>query len=111
MPAYARLVAGPQPHVCHCETRGGHAHCACPICFPELRGADDLLAGFGGGVAKGVCGDDDPVYRPVIDLGVPSATLSATLVERIAILDDPSDPDPVSVSPDIDPRPPRPKRG
>lgn len=109
MPAYARLVAGPQPHVCHCEARGGHAHCACPICFPELRADDDLLAGYG--VVKGVCGDDDPAYRPVVDLGVPSSTVTATLVERGAILDDLTEPDPVSAAPDIDPRPPRTKRG
>jgi hypothetical protein len=106
MPAYARLLAGPQPHVCHCETSsGGHAHCACPICFPELRADDDLL--IGGGVAKGVCGDDDPAYRPVVDQGVFAPTVTALLPEDRSERLVPYQREHVSRSYSVDPRPPR----
>lgn len=54
-----KLLAGEHAHVCHCEVRGGHATCACPICIPSLRDDDDhVLPTF-----KGTCGDDDPLLR------------------------------------------------
>ncbi len=59
MPAWARLAAGPQAHNCKCEVRGGHAHCACPLCFPELREEDD----FGSPTVSGRCGTDDPGWK------------------------------------------------
>lgn len=72
MPAWARTIAGPAAHVCHCETRGGHAHCACPVCFPELKdGNDDLVAGQP--VLSGRCGKDDPGWRTLACAGVPTS--------------------------------------
>ncbi|AKV03033.1 hypothetical protein AKJ09_09696 [Labilithrix luteola] len=59
LPAIARVLGGPPPHNCHCEVRGGHSHCGCPICVPELRETDDL----GHGEMKGNCGDEDPGFR------------------------------------------------
>lgn len=58
-PAYARVLFGPAEHVCHCEARGGHATCGCPICFPELAADDDGVLP----TAKGRCGDDDAGVR------------------------------------------------
>ncbi|MBX3185371.1 MAG: hypothetical protein KF819_00085 [Labilithrix sp.] len=104
LPTYARILGGPEAHACHCETRGGHAHCACPICFPELRSPDD---GFES-VLKGVCGDDDlarvtaPVDRAtphdrVIVLDPPEAVILLPLPERA----------PPRWRPVLEPRPPR----
>jgi hypothetical protein len=102
---YAKLVAGRAAHVCHCEVRGGHATCACPICFPELRGDDD------GDVAtmKGVCGDDDPVVRaasyPAVAL-TPSSFVPAVDWEIASSFAPPHALRPRSKEPP-DPRPPR----
>lgn len=72
LPAWARTIAGPEAHVCHCETRGGHAHCACPVCFPELKdGNDDLFAGVPS--MSGRCGKDDPGWRTLACAGVPTS--------------------------------------
>jgi hypothetical protein len=79
MPSYARLLGGPPAHACHCETRGGHAHCACPICFPELRSPDD---GFES-VLKGVCGDDDLA-------SISTAADPATVESHVIVLDPPA---------------------
>ena len=55
LPFFARMVAGPRAHVCHCDAK--HTSCACPICFPDR---EDLkkneLA------VSGPCGDEDPVF-------------------------------------------------
>jgi hypothetical protein len=67
LPAFARVVSGPKAHVCHCETGKGHAHCDCPICFPDRE--VDLLR-----VAPtlgGRCGDDETGWRTWSDLAVP----------------------------------------
>ncbi|MBS2012919.1 MAG: hypothetical protein JST00_08535 [Deltaproteobacteria bacterium] len=81
LPAWARTIAGPEAHVCHCETRGGHAHCACPICFPELKDAnDDLVTGVPAMSSR--CGKDDPGFRTFACAGVPTSSfvLTAPLV-------------------------------
>lgn len=62
MPAYARLLGGPHAHACACEVRGGHATCACPLCFPELRDADALRDPSAPSIS-GRCGTDDPGWR------------------------------------------------
>jgi hypothetical protein len=69
MPALARAVAGPPPHVCHCDVRHGHASCACPKCFPDLE-----EPGFGEDVLRGQCGDVEAAVRDTmaLDAGVPS---------------------------------------
>jgi hypothetical protein len=72
MPAYARLLGGPHAHSCSCEVRrgttSGHAHCACPVCFPEL---DDMDA-FGAPTVAGRCGTDDPGWRTLSAPAVPT---------------------------------------
>jgi len=66
LPAYARMASGPQAHVCHCETGGEHAHCACPICFPELdTSLEARIAAI-----TGKCGDDDKGWRTLAEPGV-----------------------------------------
>jgi disulfide bond formation protein DsbB len=59
LPWLARWVSGPSTHVCHCETGAGHAHCSCPICFPDLDDGSEHLASE----VKGKCGDDDTGWR------------------------------------------------
>jgi len=59
---YAKLLAGESSHVCHCEIEGGHAACACPICFPELRSPDDAEVV----TVKGACGDPTPLFRGAV---------------------------------------------
>lgn len=54
LPSFASVLLGGPEHVCHCSSSGGHAHCACPICVPELR--ED--APLSGPVASGTCGDE-----------------------------------------------------
>ncbi len=74
LPAWARTIAGPEAHVCHCETGSAHAHshCACPVCFPELRdGNDDLQAGIP--AMSGRCGKDDPGWRTLACAAVPTS--------------------------------------
>lgn len=72
LPAWARTIAGPEAHVCHCETSGGHAHCACPVCFPELKDANDDLV-FGQPMVSSRCGKDDPGWRTLACAGVPTS--------------------------------------
>jgi len=46
LPALARVLHGPATHVCHCEARGGHTSCACPVCHPddsELAFSDEAI--------------------------------------------------------------------
>jgi hypothetical protein len=71
MPALARVVAGPPPHVCHCDVRHGHASCACPKCFPDLE-----EPGFAEDVLRGQCGDVEAAARDAValDVGVPTPT-------------------------------------
>jgi hypothetical protein len=57
LPAFARIVAGPTPHVCHCEMHGGRgAMSDCPICNPDR---DDM--GVSEVSLRGTCGDEDAV--------------------------------------------------
>lgn len=72
LPAWARTIAGPQAHVCHCEKVSAHthSHCACPICFPELRDAnDDFQAGLP--TISSRCGNDDPGWQTLACAGAP----------------------------------------
>lgn len=105
MPAWARLAGGPPEHACKCEVRGGHAHCACPLCFPEL-GDDDLVTGLAS--AKGKCGDDDPGWRTLACAGVPvSSFVVAPPLGRIEPEAAPPDALSHAVAP---PEPPPPRR-
>ena len=66
LPSFARIVSGEAPHVCHCEMRGGHATCACPICHPDredLRLTEESI--------RGRCGDKDVVFSAALDVAVP----------------------------------------
>jgi len=71
MPAWARLAFGPAAHACKCEVSGGHAHCACPLCFPELR--DDDLVTASVEKVTGRCGTDDPGWRTLAFAAVPGS--------------------------------------
>lgn len=70
LPAFARMAGGPKAHVCHCETGGAHAHCACPVCFPDLDTLDLRIASI-----SGKCGDDDTGWRALSEPGVLPASL------------------------------------
>jgi hypothetical protein len=65
LPVYARIAGGPTPHVCHCEVRGGHSMCGCPICNPDR---DDLQINEVS--LRGKCGDDDEVFGAVLGSAV-----------------------------------------
>lgn len=68
LPAFARVVAGPAPHVCHCQMSGGHtAMSDCPICNPE-RDADDVWVSVAS--LRGTCGDEDIVFGATLGLAV-----------------------------------------
>lgn len=79
LPAFARMAAGPQAHVCHCETGGAHVHCACPICFPEL---DDSIEARIASIS-GKCGEDDNGWRTLSE----PAVLPAVFVAFIPVVD------------------------
>ena len=82
LPAYARMAAGPKAHVCHCDTAGAHAHCECPICFPDLDTSLEarILS------ISGKCGDDDTGWKTLSEPGVmPSPVI--TLVPAVRIVD------------------------
>jgi hypothetical protein len=73
-PAFARWAAGPAVHVCHCEVRGGHSTCACPICHadtPEFRLSEKSF--------RGICGDEDPVFAAAHGVAVLPSTLALVL--------------------------------
>ncbi len=104
-PLFARFIA-PHAHVCHCETSNhGHATCECPICFPELR---ERQANDGNVALKGVCGDDDPMWRsfatPAVTTPVAFVVLPAP--ERSLAVVPPPELQPRSNDPP-DPKPPR----
>jgi hypothetical protein len=65
-PAFAKMVAGPAPHVCRCEVRGGHSTCACPICNPDR--AEELTASEES--IRGRCGDDDLTFGGALGVAV-----------------------------------------
>jgi hypothetical protein len=66
LPAFARMVAGPTPHVCHCEMHGGRgAMSDCPICNPDR---DDI--GVSEASLRGTCGDEDVVFGATLGLAV-----------------------------------------
>ncbi|HVH43112.1 MAG TPA: hypothetical protein VM925_12245 [Labilithrix sp.] len=104
LPAYVRLLAGPKAHVCHCDTGNGHAHCECPICFPEL---DSDLGRGPGARFEGRCGDDDRGWRAFSDPALLPPALVA-LVPHESLAPAPLVPqyDDRFVEPP-DPRPPR----
>jgi hypothetical protein len=103
LPVYARFFAGPKAHACHCEIGAGHAHCACPICFPELE--PDLLSMTES--VKGRCGDDDRGWRTLSEPAVLVAPV-ITLAPHARALpsSSPSEIHPVAGDPP-EPRPPR----
>jgi hypothetical protein len=68
LPTFARLVGGPAPHVCHCELRGGHTACGCPICHPDR---DDLW--LTGASLRGTCGDEDVVFGASLGFAILAA--------------------------------------
>lgn len=77
---YTKLLAGEPAHVCHCEVRGGHSLCACPICFPELRDEHDHDHEDGGRPAiRGVCGDEAPVLRSFAFVAIPPTVVTGVL--------------------------------
>lgn len=91
MPAYARLLGGPNAHACTCEVRLGHAHCACPLCFPELNDVDT----FGAPSLSGRCGTDDPGWRTLSSPAVPTSEfVLVALLAGVAL------PPPPSLSPE-----------
>ena len=107
LPTYARLVGGERDHACHCESRGGHAHCACPKCFPELA-ADDGLVAPDRDAVSGRCGDDDPGWRTLAIPAVPAneGFVVVPPLARARVARAPDTPPPQwSSAPD--PRPPR----
>ena len=108
LPTYARLAAGERDHTCHCETRGGHAHCACPKCFPELASGDDKLAAHDRDAVSGRCGDDDPGWRTLAVPAVPAndGFVIVPPLVRVIVPRAP-EPPPPQWSSAPDPRPPR----
>ena len=104
LPAYARMVAGPKAHVCHCDTAGPHAHCECPICFPDLDSSLEarILS------ISGKCGDDDTGWKTLSEPGLmPSPVI--TLVPAVRIVPLTSEPPNLS-SRRLDPPEPPPPR-
>lgn len=103
-PVFARMLGGPPAHACHCDTRGGHAHCACPICFPELATLD---APSGDPIATGICGDDDPAWRTLAMPIVATSGFTLLVDERCVVASPPVEDTPAQWSRAPDPRPPR----
>ena len=67
LPMFARALAGPAPHICHCAVRGGHSTCACPLCHP---GREDLR--FSPASVRGQCGDEDLVFGATSATAMPA---------------------------------------
>jgi hypothetical protein len=86
LPSALELVFGAPAHVCHCDARGGHASCACPICHPDDPELKRRVLAI-----EAPCGDDDnyvapslpPAIVPDVSLWVPGAPWIATLETRI----------------------------
>gem|GEM_PF-5750874 len=104
MPTWARLVAGPAEHACNCEVRGGHAHCACPLCFPELNDDEDA---HGAPSVTGRCGKDDAGWRTLACAGVPDSPF--VVLAPLGVVDPPRTPplERTQWGPRPEPRPPR----
>ena len=103
-PVFARMIGGPPAHACHCDSRGGHAHCACPICFPELAALD---VPNGDPIATGICGDDDPAWRTLAVPAVPASGFALLLDERATEVSRSDEDVPTQWTHSLDPRPPR----
>jgi hypothetical protein len=84
LPAFARVVAGPAPHMCHCEMRSGHAMSDCPICNPDRDDFSPSEVSL-----RGACGDEDVVFGATLGLAVlapPGVTVVPPGVHRAARL-------------------------
>ena len=111
-PSLARMISGPPAHACHCDVRGGHGHCACPICFPELAARDAHSVDPTAPIATGACGDEDPAWRTLAVPGIPPSGFRLVAVTIGPVVTAP-------ISRDLttqwtqgpDPRPPRRTRG
>jgi hypothetical protein len=88
LPAFARVIAGPTPHVCHCQMSGGRgAMSDCPICNPDR---DDLW--LTEAALRGTCGDEDLVFGATLGVAVlapPGVTILPPEVAREALPDAP----------------------
>jgi hypothetical protein len=65
LPIFARVLGGPQVHVCHCAMHGGESTCGCPICNPDR---DDLQLSEES--IRGKCGDDDLAFGAALGTAV-----------------------------------------
>jgi hypothetical protein len=101
LPTFARVLGGPLTHVCHCEIRGGHSTCGCPICNPDR---DDLK--LTDASIRGKCGDDDVAFGAALGsaiLPAPAITVLPPDMTRDARPTGGPDLAPVSVSPPTPP--------
>jgi hypothetical protein len=78
LPMLARVLHGPATHVCHCEMRGGHSTCACPICHagdPELTFSDASI--------RGRCGDEDVAFGAPFGFAVVAPAFRVSLAPLV----------------------------
>ncbi len=101
-PLYARMLAGPQTHVCACRLERGQTDCACPICHPE-HAADYALDAES---IRGRCGSDSVTYGGKLGLAVapsPVVTVSFGAVASLPALAPPPVPDELIAPPPVPP--------
>ncbi|HEX7664229.1 MAG TPA: hypothetical protein VF407_06965, partial [Polyangiaceae bacterium] len=101
-PLFARLVAGPETHVCSCKIDHGHSECACPICHPEH--ADEYA--FGAESVRGKCGSDSVTYGGKLGIAVapsPVIGVAFAITNALPVLAPPLVPDELFVPPPVPP--------
>ena len=81
LPVFARALGGPVVHVCHCELRGGHSTCGCPICNPDR---DDLRLSEAS--LRGKCGDDDVTFGAALGSAILAPASAVVLPPDVAEL-------------------------
>lgn len=66
LPAFARIVSGPEAHLCHCDAL--HTDCVCPICNPDREdlGKNELAI-------TGTCGDEPRLFGAAAHVAVLAA--------------------------------------
>ncbi|MEO8797963.1 MAG: hypothetical protein ABI551_08770 [Polyangiaceae bacterium] len=101
-PLYARMLAGPQTHVCACRLEHGQTDCACPICHPE-HAADYALDVES---IRGKCGSDSITSGGKLGLAIapsPVVTVSFGAIASVPALAPPPGPNELFVPPPVPP--------
>lgn len=99
LPLFAKMVAGPDAHVCECSLH--HSECACPICHPDRTDFE-----LSEEAIHGKCGSDSVMHGGKLGIAItpPAALLTFALTDVTPVAHDPPRaPDELFATPPVPP--------